>query len=141
MKLEHFLDFITASNIVQDLPFGRKKLKLSNNVVIEIPHVIRTLMPSRLIAQYNEYCEENSYEPLSRSTLFKILSESCIASVRKSLQGLDNYAAEGGRAFDDLVALMDTLSTYGASESTVREVKEQLKQLKHYLKGDYKVNI
>lgn len=138
-KVEHFIDFITASNIIQDLPFGRKTLKLSNNEEIEIPHVIRTLMPSRLIAQYTEYCKESSYEPLSRSTLFKILSESCVASVRKSLQGLDNYAAEGGRAFDDLSRLMDTLLNYGASESAVRDIKEQLKRIKQYLKGDYKV--
>ena len=31
----------------------------------------------------------------------RILSE-CSASVRKSLQGLDYFAAEGARAFDDL---------------------------------------
>ena len=138
-KVEHFIDFITASNVVQDLLFGRKTLKLSNNEEIEIPHVIRTLIPSRLIAQYNEYCKENSYIPFSRSTLFQILSESCPASVRKSLQGLDNYVAEGGRVFDDLISLMDTLLKYGALESTAHGIKEQLKLLKQYLKGDYKV--
>ena len=138
-KVEHFIDFITASNILQDLPFGRKILKLSNNEKIEIPHVIRTLIPSRLIAQYNEFCKENCYIPLSKSTLFQILSESCPASVRKSLQGLDNYVAEGGRAFDDLISLMDTLLKYGAPKSTVQGIKEKLKLLKQYLKGDYKV--
>lgn len=138
-KVEHFIDFITASNVIQDLPFGRKTLKLSNNEEIEIPHVIRTLMPSRLVAQYNQYCKENSYIPLSRSTLFQIVSESCPASVRKSLQGLDNYVAEGGRAFDNLISLMDTLMKYGAPESTVHGIKEKLKLLKQYLKGDYKV--
>ena len=82
---------------------------------------------------------KNSYIPLSRSTLFQILSDSCPASVRKSLQGLDNYVAEGSRAFDDLISLMDTLLKYGAPESTVHGIKEKLKLLKQYLKGDYKV--
>ena len=45
-----------------------------------------------------------NYAPLSSRTLFRILSEACVASVRKSLQGLDSYAAEGGRGFDDLLS-------------------------------------
>lgn len=122
-KMEHFLDFITASNIVQDLPFGQRTLTLSNDVKLQIPNVIRTLIPSRLIVQYQQYCKENSYEPLSRSTLFRILSRSCLASVRKSLQGLDSYAADGGRAFDDLATLLDTLSTYGLEEATASKIR------------------
>ena len=107
VKLDHFLDFITSSNIVQDLPFGRKTLTLSCGTKIDIPNVIRTLLPSRLIKQYNQYCSEENYAPLSTRTLFRISSEACVASVRKSLQGLDSYAAEGGRDFDDLLSLLD----------------------------------
>ncbi|KAK3745253.1 hypothetical protein QZH41_010887, partial [Actinostola sp. cb2023] len=137
-KLEHFLDFVTSSNIVQDLPFGRRTLNLTSGAVIDIPNVIRTVLPSRLIVQYNQYCEESSYQPLSRTTLFRILSESCVASVRKSLQGLDNYAAEGGRGFDDLISILDTLLQYGAGDAMTRHLKDQLRQLKQYIKGDYK---
>ena len=39
VKLEHFLDFITSSNIVQDPPFVRKTLKLSSGTKIHIPNV------------------------------------------------------------------------------------------------------
>ena len=102
VKLDHFLDFITSSNIVQDLPFDRKTLKLSCGTKIDIPNVIRTLLPSRLIKQYNQYCSEENYSPLSARTLFGILSEACVTSVRKSLQVLDSYAAEGRRGFEDL---------------------------------------
>ena len=109
-KLDHFLDFFTSSNIVQDLPFGRKTLTLSSGTKIDIPNVIRTVLPSRLIKQYNQYCSEENHTPLSTRTLFRILSEACVASVRKSLQGLDSYAAEGGRGFDDLLSLPDTLA-------------------------------
>ena len=138
-KLDHFLDFVTSSNIVQDLPFGRKTLTLSSGKKIDIPNVIRTVLPSRLIKQYNQYCSEENYTPLSTRTLFRILSEACVASVRKSLQGLDSYAAEGGRGFDDLLALLDTLVQYGANEAAITELKENLRRLKQYIKSDYKV--
>ena len=138
-KLDHFLDFITSSNIVQDLPFGRKTLTLSTGMKIDIPNVIRTVLPSRLIKQYNQYCSEEGYTPLSIRTLFRILSGACVASVRKSLQGLDGYAAEGGRGFDDLLSILDTLVQYGANETVIAELKDNLKYLKQYIKSDYKV--
>ena len=116
VKIDHFLNFITSSNILQDLPFGRKTLTLSCGTKIDIPNVIRTLLPSRLIKKYNQYCSKENYTPLSTHTLFRILSGACIASVRKSLQGLDSYAAEGGCGFDDLLLLLDTLVQYGANE-------------------------
>ena len=119
IKLDPFLDFITSSNIMQDLLFGRKTLTLNCCTKINIPNVIRTLLPSRLIKQYNQYCSEDNYAPLSTRTLFRILSEACVASVRKSLQGLDSYAAEGGRGFDDLLSLLDTLVQYGANEDVI----------------------
>ena len=140
-KLDHFLDFITSSNIVQDLLFGRKTLTLSSGTTIDIPNVMRTVLPSRLIKQYNQYCSEEDYTPLSTRTLFRILSEACVASVRKSLQGLDSYAAEGGRGFDDLVSLLFTLVQYGANETVVTKLKENLRYLKQHIKSDYKVKV
>ena len=135
-KLDHFLDFITSSNIVQDLPFGRKTLKLSSDAKIDIPNVIRTMLPSRLIKQYNQYCSEEDYTPFSICTLFRILSEACVASVRKSLQGLDSYAAEGGRGFDDLLLLLDILVQCGANEAVITELKDNLRYIKQYIKSE-----
>lgn len=42
--------------------------------------------------------------------MLRVLSE-CNAPVRKSLQGLDNYAAEGAREFDDLAGIVENIST------------------------------
>ena len=139
-KIDHFLDFITSSTVVQDLPFGRKTLTLSSGTKIDIPNVIRTALSSRLIKQYNQYCSEVNYVPLSSRTLFRILSEAYVASVRKSLRGLDSYAAEGGRRFDDLLSLLDTLVKYGANEAVIAELKDNFRYLKQYIKSDYKVN-
>ena len=100
-KLDHFLSFITSAHIVQDLPFGEKSLKLSSNVQIKVPNVIRTMIPAQIIKQYESHCNESGFSPMSRSTLCRILNV-CSASVRKSLQGLDNFSAEGIKAFEEM---------------------------------------
>ena len=41
---------------------------------------------------------------------------SACASVRNSLQGLDYFAAEGARAFDDLVALVRQIGKLGSGK-------------------------
>ena len=69
----------------------------------------------------------------------KILSESCSASVRRCMQGLDNYLAEGARAFDELSSIVDKLSEIGLEKDVADRLKESLKSGKQYLKGDYKV--
>jgi hypothetical protein len=73
--------------------------------------------------------------------MVRVLSE-CSASVRKSLQGLDYFAAGGSRAFDELLALIPKLVEYGATDREW-EVKtaENLKTARLYLKGDYKVHV
>ena len=128
-KIDHFLDFITSSAIVQELLFGRKTLTLSSGTKIDIPNVIRTVLPSRSIKQYNQYCSEVSYISLSSRTLFTVLSKVCVASVRKSLQGLDSYAAEGGRGFDDLLSLVDTMVKYEANEAVIAELKDNFRYI------------
>ena len=74
-KIDHFLDFITSSTIVHELLFGRKTLTLSSGTKIDIPNVIRTVLPSRSIKQYNQYCSEVNYISLSSRTQFTVLSE------------------------------------------------------------------
>ncbi|CAC5403286.1 unnamed protein product [Mytilus coruscus] len=89
-KLSNFLDFITSSHIIKDLPFGERHLKLSSGEVMDAPNIIRCMGPEAIIQQYQAYCEENEISLLGSSTMFKILSE-CSATVRKSLEGLDYF--------------------------------------------------
>ncbi|CAC5395476.1 unnamed protein product [Mytilus coruscus] len=58
-KLEHFIDYILSSNIIKDLPYGTKTMKLSSGEIVEVPNLIRSLpvAPSSLIIQYIQYCE------------------------------------------------------------------------------------
>ncbi|XP_052097185.1 uncharacterized protein LOC127732151 [Mytilus californianus] len=136
-KLEHFIDYILSSNIVKDLPYGTKTMKLSSGEIVEVPNLIRSLAPSSLISQYIQYCETEDIEPLGTSTLYKILND-CFASVRKCIEGLDYYVAEGGRSFLDLENIIEKL------EITDERKKEMISCLlsgKSYLKSDFKVHI
>ena len=103
-KVDHFVDFINRPYFYQDVSYGNKVLTLDNGVRIKMPNVVRILTRSTMIDQYLEYCKEQCHEPLSMSTLFKIL-EVRKASQRKSLQGLDNTAADGAAGFQTIETL------------------------------------
>lgn len=137
-QLDHFLSFITSPHIVQDLPFGQRSLKLSSGLVLEVPNVLRTMIPSRIAHQYTRFCEETNFRPFSKSTMLRILSE-CSASVRKSLQGLDYFASEGAHAFDELLLLVHKMVECGVEREWGSSTAEALKLAKLYMKGDYKV--
>ncbi|XP_078368927.1 uncharacterized protein LOC144652746 [Oculina patagonica] len=139
-QLDHFLGFITSPHLIQDLPFGLKHLKLSSGDIIEVPNVIRLMIPQRVVQQYKQYCMETKFKPFSDSTMLRVLSE-CSASVRKSLQGLDYFAAEGARAFDDLAVIIRQIAFLGPGKEWEAKIAEALKTDKLYLKGDYKVHI
>ena len=111
-QLDHFLSYITSPHLVQDLPFGHKTLKLSSGQLIEIPNVIRTMIPQRIARQYTQYCHETGFKAFSERTMLRVLDQ-CKASIRKSLQGLDYFAADGARAFDDLENLVRRLGELG----------------------------
>ena len=100
-QLDHFLDFITSAHIVQDVPFGEKTLKLSTKEEIAVPNVIRTLIPERIVQQYEAFCRESGSVLVAHSTLLASLNV-CSASTRNSLQGLDYCTAQGAKTFEDL---------------------------------------
>lgn len=137
-QLEHFLDFITSPYVIQDMPYGQKSIKLSNNEIVEVPNVVRMLIPESITKQYLSYCKEHGFQPLSRSTLLRILSV-CSASVRTSLQGLDYISSSGAQSFDDLAEVVDKLGDLCMGMGWAKTKKEQLKSSKRYLKSDFKV--
>ena len=70
----------------------------------------------------------------------RVLSE-CSASVRKSFQGLDYFAAEGARAFDNLISVVRQVGFLGPGHDWEKRVIECLKTQKLYLKGDFKLSV
>ena len=69
------------------------------------------------------------------STMYKILEE-CAASIRHSVEGLDYYVSEGGRAFRDLEEILEQ---FHSENEDVRKMKTDLLEVKRYIKTDYKV--
>ena len=72
-KVDHFVEFINRPYFYQDVSYGTKFLKLDSGETIEMPNVVRTVTRSTMISQYIQFCQEEKFEPLSRTTLFKIL--------------------------------------------------------------------
>lgn len=104
-----------------------------------MPNVIKLLIPSLLVDQCLHFCHETGSEPLGKSTLVKVIAESCGASVRMCMQRLDNYLAEGTRVFDDQRGIVDKLSQAGLTNEKAAQLQECLTEAKQYVKGDYKV--
>ncbi|KAK3736760.1 hypothetical protein QZH41_008000 [Actinostola sp. cb2023] len=140
LQIDHFLDFISRPEFLQDVPFGTKTLKLDSGEKIHIPAIIRTLIPSRIIAQYTRLCAQQQFEPAGERSLFRIL-EVCSASLQKSLQGLDSVTADGTEAFDNMVAIVDTLAENGAGNDWRKNVEVGLRDGKRYLKTDFKSHV
>jgi len=136
-KVDHFIEYISRPDFVQDVAFGTKTLKLDSGEKIVIPAVIRTVIPSRIISQYLEYCKDQEFEPASERSLYRMI-EVCSASMQKSLQGLDNTTAEGSEAFDQVTSVLDALEVQGVDITTL---KMQLKSGKRYLKTDFKTHV
>ena len=70
-------------------------------------------------------------ERSSERTLWNILSN-CLASLRKSLVGLDNVASEGWDSFDMLIKICKTLE----NEDLIKKLTEG----RRYLKGNYRAH-
>lgn len=136
-KVDHFIEYISRPEFVQDVAFGTKTLKLDSGEKIIIPAVIRTVIPSRIIRQYLDYCKEQEFEPASERSLYRMI-EVCSASMQRSLQGLDNTTAEGAEAFDQAFSMLEGLADNGINVSATQKL---LKDGKRYLKNDFKTHI
>ena len=138
-KVDHFIDFANRPYFHQDVAFGTRNLKLENGETIEMPNVVRTVTRSTMVTQYLEFCREDGFDPLSRATLFRIL-EIREASQRKSLQGLDNTAADGSVAFMTMDEICERLVHFGVDMKWSQLINKRLQKAKQYLKTDYKVH-
>lgn len=141
VKLDSFLDFITSPRVIRDLPYGERKIKLSDGTVYKIPNVIRCMGSSDVIQQYKAYCSENNISPLGDSTMYRILSE-CGAQIRTSLEGIDYFIAERGRAFRTILdALEELLKFQVLNQQEKKDFSALFLQCKQYLRADFKVHI
>jgi hypothetical protein len=136
-KLDHFLEFTSRPYFYQDVAFGSRKLKLDCGEELIMPNIVRTVARCTIIHQYLQFCRENDFVPVSRSTMWRVLEvqEAC---QRKSLRGLDNTAADGAEGFETLHKIVDELEEFGASSEWCSQAKDKLSKGKLYLKTKYR---
>jgi hypothetical protein len=104
-----------------------------------MPSIIQNVTRSTLIQQYFKHCEEEEVEPLSWATLFRVL-EVREASERKSLQAIDNTAAEGSNTFEKLRKIVIAMEGLGVTKSWVENTLRKLNNAILYLRTDYSVH-
>ena len=112
-------------------------MELDSGKTIEIPKPVRQLQRRHIIHVYENFCKEQLYDPLSVSSLWKIM-DNCNTSERKSMQGLDDYTADGLTGFDRLHSVVNGLKI---DTKKKKLLKLKLVKAKHYLKGQYPVNV
>ena len=77
---------------------------------------------------------------MSKRTQLRVLNV-CSASVRTSLQGLDNFSAQGSKAIEDLSEIVDKIADQEKSQAWAKEMKQTLRSTKQYLRSDFKVRL
>ena len=104
-KCDHFLDFVFHNGLTQDVAYGTTNLTYSSGDTQTIPHAVITARYKHIIAYYLQFCEDNNYESLSESSLYRILKE-LKPSQWKSLAELDNTTADGLNCFSILIDIV-----------------------------------
>ncbi|VDH98588.1 Hypothetical predicted protein [Mytilus galloprovincialis] len=139
-RVMHFIEFISCPTYHQAVGYGSKTLKLSSGLEITIPKVVRNVIASRLVSSYTQYCNDEGYECLGRSTLFNIV-KACAASQKKNMHGLDNITSEGMRAIDILRKIVSKLEMFGLSSECVVKLKSLLDHVNQHLKFEMKGHV
>ena len=103
-KCEHFLNFLFNSGLLHDVAYGVTNIKYDNGEQQKVAHAILTTKYSHAVMFYKKNCMETNYEPLSDSSLWKIL-HAIKPSKRKCLAGLDDVVAAGMNGFQALIKI------------------------------------
>ena len=130
-QLDHFLEFIMKPYYYQDVAYCTRAIKLESGEEFVIPNVVRTVAKCTISNQYMDHCKETGFQPISKSTMWRVLQVQ-EATQRKSLQGLDNTAAEGKDGFKDFLQIIDELERVGAGKDWCKDVRKRLRESKLY---------
>ena len=132
--IDGFLEFVTQDEYLQDVAYGDRTIKITKDISIVMPNVIRKASHTKIIDDYKLFYGEKS---LSRSVCYKILDE-CSASFSKCLQGLDNMMADGMYAFENLEKTLNSLCNFLYDETEkIDSLISILKSNQNFLKFNY----
>ena len=128
-KMEHFIEFLFASGLLQDVAYGVTKIKFDSGTVQTIPHAILTSKYSHTVAFYLQMCNDVGFQPLSGSTLIRILNV-LKPSRKRNLAGLDDITAAGMTAFEKLKQFI-------SDKKKDKRITDQMEKGKRHLKINY----
>ena len=126
-KIEHFLEFLFSSGLLQDVAYGINNIRFETGEKIKVSNAILTMRYSHTINHYKQICKEASYTPLSDSSLWRILN-GIKPSQRKALAGLDDVTAAAMNGFSTLSKVADAVHC---------KSQQGLEMGKWYLKSAY----
>lgn len=122
-----------------DPPFLETKLKLSNGELYQVPQIILNSVRSRVVEQYQTFCRESGISDVASDRSHMRILQAIEPNIRKSMKGLDNYAADGAKGIDDLKKIVNVLGKQLKGKEWEDGILLQLSNCKQYLKLDYKV--
>lgn len=65
-----------------------------------MPKIILNSIRSHVIDQYLSYCDETLYQNKASYSPYMLILHAVGPTVRRSMKGLDNYAADGSKAIE-----------------------------------------
>lgn len=138
-QIEHFLEFIMSPAIMTDSPFGTCSYKISSGITLNVPKIILNSVRTRTVSLYMKFCEEVEFRNVLSERSYMRILEAVETGIRKSMRGLDNFAADGSQAFDDLKNVVRVLGQLGKGHEWSEKMTGMLNEGKQYLKVQYKV--
>lgn len=138
-QIEHFLEFIMSPAIMTDSPFGTCSYKISSGITLNVPKIILNSLRTRTVSLYMKFCEEVEFRNVLSERSYMRILEAVEPGIRKSMRGLDNFAAGGSQAFDDLKNVVRVLCQLGKGHEWSEKMTGMLNEGKQYLKVQYKV--
>ena len=130
-KIEHFLEFLLLSALLQDVAYGISNIKFENGERQEVSNAILTMQYNHTISYYKKFCLDIGYEPISDSSSWRILKE-INPSPRKALAGLDDITAAGMNGFTSLSKVSEIMSD--------KMLTKNIGKGKRYLKSSFPTN-
>lgn len=130
-----------SPSVMTDSPFLETKLKLSNGELYQVPQIILNSVRSRVVEQYQTFCRESGISDVASDRSYMRILQAIEPNIRKSMKGLDNYAADGAKGIDDLKKIVNVLGKQLKGKEWEDGILLQLSNCKQYLKLDYKMHI
>ena len=138
-QANHLFEYLSGSNLIQDVAYGTVTIKYDSGERQMLPHAVITAVRSHAIQEYKHYCQEQLLlqkgQCLSNSSLWRIL-KNIKPSQKHAMAGLDSIAANRLKGFLLLEDIVSTLTDAKLKRVFLRQVE----QSKQYLKIGYRLH-